>query len=42
MSLMKKSIELNKIVEDVVVSIKDLNEKYLTGQIEYPYNEIIC
>ena len=28
MNLMKKSIELNKIIEEVVVSIRDLNEKY--------------
>ena len=37
---MKKSIELNKIIEEVVVSIRDLNEKYLIGEIDYPYNEI--
>lgn len=40
MNLMKKSIELNKIIEEVVVSIRDLNEKYLIGEIDYPYNEI--
>ena len=40
MGLVKDYSELNKIANDVVKKISDINEKYLNSDGEYPYSEV--